>query len=180
MTRWATSDTHFFHKNIFKHCPETRPWSSLEEMHEAMIDIWNSHVKPTDHIYLLGDVSFGKREETAAILHKLHGEKFLILGNHDKVVQQKGVRENFVWIQHYSQINVDGSTVVLFHYPIQEWNRCHKGSIHLYGHLHSKNKGNRSMDIGCDSNMCKPYNLEEVVAELKTQKIGKFEHNTRS
>jgi calcineurin-like phosphoesterase family protein len=34
---WFTSDLHFFHRNVIKHC--NRPFSDIKDMHEQLIDI---------------------------------------------------------------------------------------------------------------------------------------------
>ena len=51
-----TSDTHFGHNNIIKFCK--RPWKTTEEMNEALIERWNSVVKPDDIVFHLGDFAF--------------------------------------------------------------------------------------------------------------------------
>ena len=50
---WIISDTHFQHENILKFEP-TRPGSTIQEHDEALIDNWNSVVKPGDKVYHLG------------------------------------------------------------------------------------------------------------------------------
>ena len=30
------------------------------------------------------------------------------------------------------------NTLILFHYPIYEWDGCHKGWYHLHGHIHDR------------------------------------------
>lgn len=56
-------------------------------MDEILISRWNEVVKPTDHIWHLGDLAMGKKKDEAdaliAILKRLNGHKRLILGNHD-------------------------------------------------------------------------------------------------
>ena len=72
---FVISDTHFGHANIIKYC--NRPFSSVEEMNERMIENWNSVVTVQDHVYHLGDVYFGN--ETSNFFHRLNGKKRLIL-----------------------------------------------------------------------------------------------------
>jgi len=59
---WFISDTHFFHANILKFVGNDgkrirAPFQSLDEMHDYMIEKWNSKVKPGDKVYHLGDVT---------------------------------------------------------------------------------------------------------------------------
>ena len=83
---FVTSDLHFYHKRIMDFCPETRPWNSLDEMHEYLIDHWNSNVSPDDVVFDLGDFSFGNKEQTLYTLSQLNGNIVHIYGNHAKVL----------------------------------------------------------------------------------------------
>lgn len=74
------SDTHFFHKNIIDFC--NRPFSSVEEMNEAIINNWNNVVSPNDYVFHLGDFCFGGSPAWDKCLDSLNGRKFLVLGNH--------------------------------------------------------------------------------------------------
>ena len=40
MKNFFISDLHFWHTNILKF--DSRPWDTVEEMNQALIDIWNS------------------------------------------------------------------------------------------------------------------------------------------
>jgi len=124
-------DTHFFHQKILEFEKEARPFGSVEEMNEAIVDRWNSVVSKRDTVWHLGDVCFG-RASNLSILSRLNGTKNLILGNHD----QHGVRE---YLKYFRKIEAakkyDG--FLLTHVPIHpgQFYRF-KGNVH--GHLHSK------------------------------------------
>ena len=70
---FLTSDTHFGHVGVTKFLREDgtklRPWDSVEEMDEAMVELWNDTVKPTDKVYHLGDVVINRK--ALSILHRL-------------------------------------------------------------------------------------------------------------
>lgn len=51
-----TSDTHFWHENIIKFC--NRPFSSVEEMNDTIIENWNKVVGENDIVFHLGDFVF--------------------------------------------------------------------------------------------------------------------------
>ena len=62
MALFFTSDTHFDHARIIELC--NRPFSSVEEMNETMIERWNARVKPHDVVWHLCDFTL-KGAETA-------------------------------------------------------------------------------------------------------------------
>lgn len=132
--KFYISDLHFGHKNILRF--DNRPFFTLEEMKEALIENWNKIVKKNDEVYVLGDM-FWHNEEAPEILERLKGKKFLILGNHDRV--NTTMAKYFVWCDRRMEIIRDGDDkVVLCHFPIAHWpGRDHTPStIHLYGHIH--------------------------------------------
>jgi len=85
MNVFVTSDTHFGHAKILEFKKEdgqaVRPFASLEEMHEEMVERWNKKVGTKDIVYHLGDVA----TESNALkqLDRLNGNKILIKGNRD-------------------------------------------------------------------------------------------------
>ena len=56
MTVYFTADSHFGHANVIKHC--NRPFTTLEEMNEALIANWNARVHKNDHVYIAGDLAW--------------------------------------------------------------------------------------------------------------------------
>src|SRR5437867_13222621 len=90
------SDHHFSHANILtfhtSYNTAMRNFSSVEEMDEHMIEQWNAVVKPTDHIYHLGDFAFKRSGGFHDVCLRLNGHKRLVLGNHDKFKMQDYLR----------------------------------------------------------------------------------------
>lgn len=161
-----TSDLHFFHENVIKFC--NRPFGSVEHMNESLIKNWNSVVGAKDHVWLLGDVSFGKDDQTASVLAQLSGIKHLIVGNHDrKGSSEKLFNRNwktfFVDRHDYLRLKVAGHKFVLCHFPFNSWER---GWINLHGHVHSaagyQNKY-KQYDVGVDANNYTPLLLDDAV-----------------
>ena len=171
---FVTSDTHFGHTKtitdfIF------RPFSSVEEMDEKMIENWNNVVGNKDTIFHLGDFAFQNPKSYTA---KLNGQIHIIPGNHDRV--QKLKRANFACI--HDQIVLlkftyegEKKEVVLCHYPLLSWNKRHYGVPHLFGHIHTGasnrdfDKYNQitplkgSYDVGVDNNNYTPLDILEAM-----------------
>jgi calcineurin-like phosphoesterase family protein len=155
-----------------KFCPVTRARfnNDVEYMNEAMIEEWNAVVKPADQTYILGDVCFASWEKAVSILKRLNGKKILVAGNHDKkLLKSAEFRAQFESIHDYLDINVNGTKVVMFHYPIHyEWDGAHRGSVHLHGHLHGGTSGlepYRARDVGMDATGMIVRRLESIVSE---------------
>lgn len=181
---WFTSDTHFSHKNILKHCEGRLKAFGIDERLDdnekvicndnAIIERWNSKVKKNDTVYIVGDFSFANADGTKKIISKLKGKKFLILGNHDKSSEHlEGYFEQIVQIKeinfksrNYDFLEEDFS-VVCCHYPMVTWNRKHFGSVNVHGHCHgniddfNESSIDLRVDVGIDGRLAK-YNLIDL------------------
>lgn len=162
-----TSDLHFGHQNILKFCQRTRPFSDINEMDEYMIKEWNRAVHTSDTVYILGDVSYREPSHTRKIFDRLNGTKILVAGNHDeKHLKQQCFRDCFSEIHNYLEIRRNKRKIVMFHYPISEWNAMHRGSVHFYGHLHGNRSGleaYRAVDVGMDATGRVVSSLERMI-----------------
>lgn len=173
---WFTSDNHFGHKNILKFQAEagTRLGQDADEMNELMIKQWNSQVAFSDKVYCLGDFSFMNAERTEKVLQRLNGQIHLIRGNHDHWIDDN-TSKYFESIDDYKEITIEGKKVVMFHFPIFEWNRMHHGSYHLFGHVHgSQTIPGRAIDVGIDNRPQKDMGLwswEELDKILSKREI---------
>lgn len=169
MKTYVTSDLHFGHANMMKFNPATRPYTDATHMNESLVSAWNAVVKPEDLTYILGDVAFCHATKATEYMRRLNGRKILIEGNHDhKLLQDKAFRNCFEDIHVYHEINHDSVKICMFHYRIFEWNQCHRGSLHLFGHQHGNGvaTNNRSMDVGLDATGTVVSDLSDVVKQL--------------
>ena len=127
------ADWHYNHANCVHF--DNRPFKSIEQMNLALVENWNKVVNDDDKVYVLGDMFWNHPVQSIEVLKTLHGEKFLIKGNHDNIKSDK-FREQFIGIKEYLEI-VDGSrNVVLCHYPIPYFRNHYYGWYHLYAHVH--------------------------------------------
>jgi calcineurin-like phosphoesterase family protein len=166
MTIFFTSDTHFGHKNIIEFC--NRPFKDVNAMDGQMIDTWNSIVQPHDTVFHLGDFCLGDHRP---YLLRLHGEKHLCPGNHDKEKNyRKLIQLENGWhsVQGLREIKIEDTKIVLCHYALRVWNQSHRGSLHFYGHSHASLPGDtQSTDVGVDCFGFKPVTLHEIKKQLK-------------
>lgn len=116
--RFYISDIHFGHKNIIDYC--SRPFRTVEEMDQTIIDNWNKTVTPDDEVMFVGDFSFYGHERTTEILQGLNGTKHMILGNHDqRKTKSFWSKAGFSTVQDQLDLFLEpvGRTVILNHYP---------------------------------------------------------------
>jgi calcineurin-like phosphoesterase family protein len=172
---WVTSDLHFGHANILKFNPATRQFRDVEHMNESMIHMWNAVVQPNDLVYILGDVAFTNPKKATEIVSRLMGRKVLIEGNHDrKLLKDAAFRACFESVHQYLTVKYKDYRIAMFHYPIHEWDQCHRGAIHLHGHVHGKKTGlehYRVRDAGLDAHGKIVISLDEICADAARGEI---------
>ena len=177
MKTWVTSDLHFGHKNIMSFCPDSRRRfrNDVDYMTEAMIKEWNDLIEPADTVYILGDVAFLSGHNAALVMMRLNGIKILVEGNHDrKTLMDVNFRNEFKEVHKYLDITYNGTKVVMFHYPIAEWDQMHRGSVHLHGHLHGGISGMekfRCRDMGMDATGMIAITMEDAIASAMKGEI---------
>lgn len=164
---FVTADQHFCHTNIIK--LSNRPFASVEEMNAIMIKNWNEVVTKHDQVYILGDLFWGNDiDKFKSILRQLNGNKFLIVGNHDRPKVISKLSENFGWIKNYYELRHKRQKFVMFHYPIVYWNSMYKEAIHLHGHSHGKCPyQQRRYDVGVDCHNFAPVSIEKFMLTVK-------------
>lgn len=170
---WFISDTHFNHANMMKFVREdgspARPFSSVEEMNEVMIDRWNAVVKVTDHVWHLGDVAFGSREETTKILGRLMGKKRMLLGNHDKIKGDSLIR-------HFQKVCLwrifKEHDFICTHVPLRR-DQFRKVGFNVHGHTHHHTlKEPEYINVCVEHTNYGPVHLDEIRAQIRKRKDG--------
>jgi calcineurin-like phosphoesterase family protein len=177
METYIVSDTHFGHANALTFMRgdgnPLRPFSSVEEMDETIIQNWNSVVRPTDKVIHLGDVVINKK--FLPILNRLNGKKKLIMGNHDEASVET-YREYFYDVKAYRVFDA----AIMSHVPIHTA-QLGRFSANVHGHLHSNfvNKDDGvtrdyryyNVSIDCDDMQFFPKAWGQIKQELRDRGV---------
>jgi calcineurin-like phosphoesterase family protein/nucleoside 2-deoxyribosyltransferase len=163
--RFFTSDQHFGDDrfNLFY-----RPFTSVEEQNEELIERWNSVVKPDDIVYHLGDFAF--TDDALEIVKRLNGEIHLIKGNYDDPRPHERLEELFTSVSE-SMLCVlkNGVTVYLNHYPMN----AEDDMFNIVGHIHGLWKVQRNMiNVSCDAWHFYPVSEDQIIFAMNA--INKF------
>lgn len=144
---------------------------------------WNEVVTPKDTIYVLGDLSFEKKDKTAEIVSKLNGHKHLVMGNHDRE-PVSFYHSLFESVTMLKEINVEyegrRQKIILCHYPLKTWKGAHRGAWNLHGHSHGTlEEDNYSLqyDVGVDCNGWYPVSLSRVGEVMATKTFRPIDHH---
>ena len=154
---YIISDTHFYHQNVIMY--ENRPFENIKQMHEQIIENWNSVINKDDKVFILGDFSFGTKEMSQTVFRKLRGNKILIMGNHDR-------RKSISWWydvgfkEVYKYPVVYNNHFILSHEPMMSVPTAY---MNIHGHIHSKSKKNEKyFNVSCEVLNYTPINFEEI------------------
>ena len=172
MKIFATGNQQFGRKGAIKKFK--RPFSSVMEMNNKMIDAWNSVVTIQDHVYVLGNLAWDPITADEIIV-KLNGTIHLIRGEFDEAT------ENIAEL-HESKLNICNDiqidkkhSVVLSYWPLHEWYNKSKGFqsvISFTGNKYKSNHKKNLINVNCDSWSFKPIELQKIkdlFAEIETQ-----------
>ena len=180
LSTYFIADPHFGHKNIIKH--SKRPFADVDEMNTTMVRLWNERVTNKDDVYIIGDIYHGKTYEAIELIGRLNGQKYLIIGNHDrKLLRDSKFRRLFVEIAEMKTITLkDRTKIVLCHYPLAEWDGYFRGYWHIYGHIHnSKNmawelmsKQKCALNAGAEIVNYIPASFDELVHYNQSHRKG--------
>lgn len=184
---WVFSDPHYGHKNICygvsgwgdkTYC---RPFDTIDQMNEAMVNEINSKAMPDDDLICLGDWSFGGIDNISDFRKRIECKNvYLVPGNHDEhiMANKNNTQDNFIM---WPQIKIikprKGLQIILSHFPLEHWENMEKGSMHLHGHVHNKldncidNLVHKRFDVHLFNNgRFNLYDLDLIIYMLETRK----------
>jgi calcineurin-like phosphoesterase family protein len=165
------SDTHFQHENALRFTDKVngnkmRDFPDVATMDEYIIEKWNSVVKDGDHIYHLGDVTFGKVSRFIyEIAPRLKGKKRLIVGNHDNLNNQDFLKV-FQKVLFWRAFKDWG--FVCTHVPLRVDQFRDKAVLNVHGHLHRNQIGEPPYLNICVENWdYTPVHLDVILDHVK-------------
>lgn len=154
MRIFASSDHHFYHKNIIKYA--NRPFDVENEncvidCAKHMIQKHNETVTNDDIALIVGDLACnlrGRQDHFGQLLGLLNGKKILVRGNHDYETEEWYKAHGFIDVVDYIEVG----KFFISHYPcyesrwIQKQEKDHLAIINrdhcevvIHGHVHNKN-----------------------------------------
>ena len=174
---FVTADTHFGHAEALQIF--ARPHPDAGAMDTAMLEAINAAVGAKDILVHLGDF-MGPREWDAKARRRaeeLRGairckRMYLVRGNHDPAGEKRfdALFEGVADIASARGIAGVDERIVLFHYPIEQWQGRPNGGFHLHGHVHGHGATlSRRCDVGVDvaAHGGRPRLLTELIDELR-------------
>jgi len=165
MTKRYTSDLHLQHNNILKY--DNRPFNSIEEHDEHIVEVINEYVNKDDQLYILWDICWKPNKWIETLKEIKCNNVFFIQGNHDFTKYLK-IYENLWWTNLWLMHIDKEAKVVLCHYPMEEWFHSHHKEdgrfFHIHGHSHWNSIRRKwRIDVGLTfKDMWRPVTLEEI------------------
>lgn len=155
---FVISDTHFGHEAVLRFEPSFRPFSSIQEHDEALVERWNSVVRQGDTVWHLGDVYFGGKDNHY-ILARLNGRKHLVMGNHDAYPLD-------CYSKYFTRIFGAASlrNCILTHVPVHPSQLEFRFKYNIHGHMHSHIIGDpRYINVSAEQTDLTPVLLDELL-----------------
>ncbi len=163
---YFTADYHLGHGRIIEYC--NRPFKSVEEMDETIIENHNKTVGKTDTVFFLGDLCFSRIDK---YWPRLNGNMIFIEGNHDRRIQLPYRIKSI-------DLKINGKRVLLSHKEnVMATLFCSDGIIpdlYLVGHSHDVWKFKyKTVNVGCDQWNFKPVKFDYLLKMYNKWARGK-------
>lgn len=150
------SDLHLGHKRIIEFEGDARPFDTIEEHDQAIIDNCNQIVRTKDILWILGDIVFGK--ENLPKLGQINGRKRLIMGNHDHYPMEE-------YLKYFEKIYgcFQYKKMILTHIPVDKSKNQRRYTHNMHGHMHSGSMNDPwYINVCCEHIGLRPISLDEI------------------
>jgi calcineurin-like phosphoesterase family protein len=148
--QYFTADTHFFHAQLLgQNDFAPRPFKTIAQFHQAVIEAWQQRITAKDTVFHLGDIAmhpgdYPSESEILTILEQLPGQIVFIKGNHDNRALFKFLakhnfdvtpgRPKYEFHDVGKLIKADHFQFFMTHYPLMMG--ITKQTLNLHGHIH--------------------------------------------
>ena len=167
---FVISDMHWYHEKVLEFGP--RPFDTVEECVETMVELWNNVVDKRDTVLCLGDVGMSVRGYD--VFKRCNGYIRLIMGNHDKGTLKALLNKNIQTV-HGSFQKKD---ILFTHMPTMLDPYHPKIHYVVHGHwhgTHQKVDDIRYYNANCDHQQrWEPISLEEIKQEFARRKFQRL------
>ena len=184
---YFTADSHFSMIDNTVISRDFRPFTSLAQMNQYIIDKWNEEAKETDTIYHLGDfanyngLDNEKFKEYFALVKQINAKVVLILGNNERKVLFREFGGDFSSFRDFlidvgfhdvieksMELKIGKHIYTLTHKPTDA-SKC--GKYTLFGHIHKACLVKRfGFNVGVDNHYFKLFSENEI-SELEDRRI---------
>ncbi len=127
---WFLSDPHFFMDEAYLGVFD-RPFGSVDDMHEALLERWNGLVGEDDLVFVLGDVFMTRDVARFGLMKRFKGRKVLVMGNHD----ENPMEDYWGAFDFVSPSPLYIDFLLLSHEPL--FNNGKAPFFNIYGHVHN-------------------------------------------
>jgi len=184
---WFIADLHLEHPPVLH--LSGRPFKNIRDMEHTIVTNINNKVKSEDVLFLLGDISLGKKNTWERFLDSLVCKNIiLVIGNHDRWANIP--KDKIMMIADVVRLRAYGVIFLLSHYPYRcswfraFWKRLHPAVVSrkrpkdtglwlLHGHDHRKAQlceyHPRMINVGVDANNFKPVAMDDIIKTIQRQ-----------
>lgn len=141
---FITSDTWFGRKQIIDIA--NRPFSTLNEMNDTLVEKWNEKVSKNDIVFHLGN--FAWDPITAEnMLSRLNGNIIFCVSDDDDAISLMSEADEAINIIDNDIVILEDRDLVLCHYPLRVWPGKSSGTVHIHGHTVFSHKTNLTEEL---------------------------------
>jgi calcineurin-like phosphoesterase family protein len=171
VTIWVFSDPHFGHENMLTFTGTdgqlVRPgFKNAAEVDECILDRTNAVVRPSDHVYCLGDVAIKK--QYLSLVRRINGKKRLVMGNHDIFDIKLYLAAGFQKVMGYRVL----ANMILSHVPVHPSSLGRFGG-NVHGHIHERpSPPGKYLNVCVEQLNYTPITVEDAAVRLAAKEAA--------